>query len=294
MILSRIFICSLVFYQVLATEVDLEPWGEVTVSITKESPDTQTFTCSTQNEEDDQIGTFSWLLDSVEADTATQEVDAEIGFLSKFEYTPQLKDDNKQLTCQYNPQSGETGEASLTLKIQKHILPASPFILEPTKVGDPVKISLDMELYPLPENKNLVWVIEDSQQIEEKIELQPGQSDDSYKADELLSLEDNKYTATLTINALKQEDVQKKIYFLLKANEERKIEVEITMARDVDVPSDKRMGAGLWVIVVLVLVIILACIGYCVWQRWGRKRTTQEQDQEKGDFNQVPQTDAQK
>ena len=29
--------------------------------------------------------------------------------------------------------SGETGEASLTLKIQKHILPASPFILEPSK-----------------------------------------------------------------------------------------------------------------------------------------------------------------
>ena len=54
------------------------------------------------------------------------------------------------------------------------------------------------------------------------------------------------------------------------------------------------MGAGLWVIVVLVLVIILACIGYCIWQRWGRKRTTQEQDQEKGDFNQVPQTDSQK
>ena len=49
-----------------------------------------------------------------------------------------------------------------------------------------------------------------------------GQSDDSYKADELLSLGDNKYTATLTINALKEEDVQKKIYFLLKANEERK------------------------------------------------------------------------
>ena len=44
----------------------------------------------------------------------------------------------------------------------------------PHKVGDPVKISLNMELYPLPENKNLVWVIEDSQQIEEKIELQPG------------------------------------------------------------------------------------------------------------------------
>jgi hypothetical protein len=38
----------------------------------KESPDTQTFTCSTQNEGDDQIGTFSWLLDGVEADTATQ------------------------------------------------------------------------------------------------------------------------------------------------------------------------------------------------------------------------------
>ena len=56
----------------------------------------------------------------------------------------------------------------------------------------------------------------------------------------------------------------------------------------------QRMGAGLWVIVILVLVIILACIGYCVWQRWGRKRTTQEQDQEKGDFNQVPQTDSQK
>ena len=32
------------------------------------------------------------------------EVDAEIGFVSKFEYTPQLKDDNKQLTCQYTPQ----------------------------------------------------------------------------------------------------------------------------------------------------------------------------------------------
>ena len=44
----------------------------------------------------------------------------------------------------------------------------------PHKVGDLVKISLDMELYPLPENKNLVWVIEDPQQIEEKIELQPG------------------------------------------------------------------------------------------------------------------------
>ena len=31
-----------------------------------------------------------------------------------------------------------------------------------------------MELYPLPENKYLVWVIEDTQQIKEKIELQPG------------------------------------------------------------------------------------------------------------------------
>lgn len=44
-----------------------------------------------------------------------------------------------------------------------------------------------------------------------------GQSDDSYKADELLSLEDNKYMATLTINALKEEDVQKKIYFFAES-----------------------------------------------------------------------------
>ena len=54
------------------------------------------------------------------------------------------------------------------------------------------------------------------------------------------------------------------------------------------------MVKGYWVIVILVLLIILACIGYCIWQRWGRKKTTQEQDQEKADFQQVPQNDTQK
>ena len=44
----------------------------------------------------------------------------------------------------------------------------------PYKVGDTVKTSIEMDLYPKPEPRNLVWVIEDPQQVEEKIELQPG------------------------------------------------------------------------------------------------------------------------
>jgi len=303
LILSRLFLYTLVFYQVLGTEVDLDLFGEVTYSITKESPDAQTFTCTTEKDDSGQMGTFHWLLGDVEVESSLAVEDEEqTGYVSTFEYVGQLEDDEKQLTCQYIPANGgEIGDNSVTLKIQKHILPQSPYIVDtPYKVGDTVTTSIEMDLYPKPEPRSLVWVIEDPQQIEENIELQPGQVVGSYSASELVDLGGDKFTYGLTIDALKEEDVKKNIYFLLKAVEDRKVDVQITLAKDpievttVIPPKSTGMGAGLWVIVILVLLIILACIGYCIWQRWCRKKTTQEEDQEKGDFQQVPQNDSQK
>merc|ERR1712241_266114 len=298
---SRILISSLLVYQVLGTTLELDPWGEVTYSITEETIP-QIFTCSPDSDSEEEIGTFKWFLDGVEVKPAAEET------VSTYEFVGDLQDDNKDLKCQYTPKNGgDMSEASVTLKIQKHILPKSPFVLKSSsEVGTPVSINLDMELYPKPEGENVVWVIEDPQQVEEKIELLPGASNGRYSAGDLTNLEDNKYTSTLEIDSLTEEDVKKNIYFLLKANEDRRVDIEITMARvDWDTTpesitittekpgGDKRMGAGLWVIVVLVLLVILACIGYCIWQRWCRKSSSQEQDQEKGDFHQVPQNDTQ-
>ena len=44
----------------------------------------------------------------------------------------------------------------------------------------------------------------------------------AYSASELVDLGGDKFTYALTIDALKEEDVKKNIYFLLKADEERK------------------------------------------------------------------------
>ena len=101
------------------------------------------------------------------------EDEEQTGYVSTFKYVGKLEDDEKQLTCQYIPANGgEIGDNSVTLKIQKHILPQSPYIVDtPYKVGDTVTTSIEMDLYPKPEARSLVWVIEDPQQIEEKIEM---------------------------------------------------------------------------------------------------------------------------
>jgi len=300
LIFSRLFLCSLIFYQVLGTEVDfLDLYGDVTYSITKESSDTETITCTAEKDDSGQMGTFLWFKSDVEIDPVTEEgedPDEEV-YYSKYKYLLDLKDNDKELTCQYTPSNGgEMGEKSLKLKIQKHIIPQSPYVLETAyKIGDSVNIPIEMDLYPKPEAKNLVWIIEDPQQVEEKIELEPGQASGSYSASELVEIGDDKFTYRLIIDSLSEEDFKKNIYFLLKANTDRKVDVALTRdpieVTTVLPPKSTGMGAGLWVIVILVLLIILACIGYCIWQRWGRKKTTQEQDQEKGDFQQVPQND---
>ena len=45
------------------------------------------------------------------------------------------------------------------------------------------------------------------------------------------------------------------------------------------------MGPGIWVIIILVILIILACIGYFIWQKFFRKseQPQQTKDAEKGD-----------
>ena len=104
----------------------------------------------------------------------------------------------------------------MTLNIAKYILPQSPYFVQgQQKLNGQVIISLDLELYPEPESRDLVWVIE-SKTTGEKLELPPGSEDGRFKAD-FESLGNDKHQAILTIDPLLEEDVTKEIYFLIKA-----------------------------------------------------------------------------
>ena len=53
------------------------------------------------------------------------------------------------------------------------------------------------------------------------------------------------------------------------------------------------LGIGIYIIISLVVLIVLACIGYCIWQKYFREKEPEPktQDAEKGDYNAVPKSD---
>ena len=53
------------------------------------------------------------------------------------------------------------------------------------------------------------------------------------------------------------------------------------------------LGIGIYIIISLVVLIVLACIGYCIWQKYFREKEPEPktQDAEKGNYDAVPQSD---
>ena len=52
------------------------------------------------------------------------------------------------------------------------------------------------------------------------------------------------------------------------------------------------LGAGVYVIIILVILIVLACIGYCVYQKFYHKKDSENVDEnDKKQYNQVAQSD---
>ena len=52
------------------------------------------------------------------------------------------------------------------------------------------------------------------------------------------------------------------------------------------------LGAGVYVIIILVILIVLACIGYCVYQKFYHKKDPQNADEnDKKQYNQEAQSE---
>ncbi len=117
-------------------------------------------------------GSLTWSLGTVTQSNKPVSLDNadEDSVTDEFEYVPKVEDDGKDLVCRFTPKNAEAKEALLGLKIHKAIFPQSPVKVEKSET-DPFKITLDLELYPEPEDNQLIWVIE--QVDDDLIELRP-------------------------------------------------------------------------------------------------------------------------
>jgi hypothetical protein len=131
----------------------------------------------------DPVGTFRWTLGSqtVHNDDVYETISEEDGtttYAQVFNYQPKLDDDNQRLECVYTQvDSGMTHEPSihLDLHIQKHVLPSNPFVVAGTfNSGLPVRMPVTLKMFPEPKAEDVVWMIEDSANLENNIELGPG------------------------------------------------------------------------------------------------------------------------
>lgn len=288
-------------------DIDIEPWGDVELTITRSSTKQQPFKCSITDDESFQVGKVQWILEgNVQWEDENPEKSSdESSYESDFKYRPLIEDDGKSMQCKYIPEDGANAvSAEVTLKIVKHLLPMSPFVVPNTyDIGDTAKIELDLQLYPKPEDSDVKWVVENSQ-TGEKSEITPGQTQGKYNAMPLQNTQGNKYKAILEINDLNESDFTNSLYLSTKEDTE-KVKVQMSRAGQPPVvteppeeittvaPDAAGLGAGIWVIIILVILIILVCIGYCIWQKFFRKEdpqpTQDPKDAEKGVYTQAPQ-----
>ena len=175
----------------------------------------------------DPKGEFLWKLDGqvVNANLIEDKDFTEKSSLihsSTYTYSPKIEDNGKTLSCGYvQKPNGDLKETitELTLNIAKYILPQSPFVVNgQQKLNSPMKITLDLELYPEPESQNLAWVIE-TKSTGDKLEMPPGSEDGRFKAD-FENLGNDQHQAILTIDPLLEEDIAKDFYFLIKASDQ--------------------------------------------------------------------------
>ena len=71
-------------------------------------------------------------------------------------------------------------------------------------------------------------------------------------------------------------------------------EILTTLKPEPEIEDATGLGAGVYVIIILVILIVLACIGYCVYQKFYNKKEPENKpadENDKGKFSQVPQND---
>ena len=178
----------------------------------------QSLTCQAKGDPEPK-GKFQWKLDDQLIDSNLYPETDEIK--SVFQYEPKIEDNGKILKCIYHQYLGEDlkeTSTDLNLKIAEYILPQSPFMVDGTQeIGKLFKITLDLQLFPEPETRDLAWIIK-NKTSQEMLELQPNTAEGRYSSS-FENLDDNKYQAILNINPLQDEDLLKEIYFMIKANE---------------------------------------------------------------------------
>jgi len=268
-------------------------YGDMMFLITEDNSEETSFKCVAQNKPEPS-GKFQWTIggEIVKSASDPDEITATGDEISTFIYTPKVEDNDKQLKCVYlqeeNGQMSKTSsETEIVFRpISKQILPKSPFKLtEIFEVGSDAEIKLNLELFPGPDYDNYRWVIETDQTLE----LPSDQSTDKYES-KLKEVSDGQYQyeALLIIKNWQETDADSKYFFkVVNADGEKRIDIELPK------PQATGLGIGIYIIISLVVLIVLACIGYCIWQKYFREKEPEPktQDAEKGDYNAVPKSD---
>jgi len=288
-------------------------YGDMMFLITEDNSEETSFKCVAQNKPEPS-GKFQWTIggEIVKSASDPDEITATGDEISTFIYTPKVEDNDKQLKCVYlqeeNGQMSKTSsETEIVFRpISKQILPKSPFKLtEIFEVGSDAEIKLNLELFPGPDYDNYRWVIETDQTLE----LPSDQSTDKYES-KLKEASDGQYQyeALLIIKNWQETDAESKYFFkVVNADGEKRIDIElpkpqVSKPTEITVPTENTtttpepatgLGIGIYIIISLVVLIVLACIGYCIWQKYFREKEPEPktQDAEKGDYNAVPKSD---
>lgn len=263
----------------------LDAYGSITYYLTGSDISVENIICVAYPKPSPK-GKFIWelgndiLYDHVETETNENE---EISTLS---YIPKIEDSEKPLRCKYDQNNGailSQNPTPLQILVEKRILPQSPFkVDQPMEFGGRQEISLEMELNPTPTDKDIAWKIKEPSN--EPFYLRPGDSHDKY-ATEVDFLNGDKTVAKLYINNFSEQDLRNKYFLELKPGTADNLEVEVefkprsqpqvsTQAPDMTTEkiTTAGPGAGIYVIIILVILIILACVGYCIYQKFYNKK----------------------
>lgn len=290
-------------------------WGKVTMDIGADDRSSEDEEIVCEAHDASPGGKFVWMLDDSVLDNPNEIQEISPGeYEQTLSFKPKLSMHDKELICRYEKDDGfgnveEEFQAKITLKMQIQILPQSPVTVGPFNPDGPIKLPVDFQLFPPPKDENIVWSVEDGEDISN---ILPGQTDklEAYEASKIMNLGGNKYRSELTIKSPSEDETSKSHFLTIKSAENKRIDIAFSMSREaaptteyvIEVTTEaptSTMGPGLYVIIALVLLILVICICYCIWQKFFRKKDEAEprnktaDNEQQGDYRSVPQNDKQ-
>eukprot|EP00095_Tigriopus_kingsejongensis_P008031 maker-scaffold630_size122347-snap-gene-0.15 protein:Tk08031 transcript:maker-scaffold630_size122347-snap-gene-0.15-mRNA-1 annotation:"predicted protein" len=285
-------------------------WGTLTINADNIF-EKETVTCSVNSKAAE--GEFVWIIGDETLVNSNEVKSLGKGkYQQAFSILPYIKYDQKKIRCKYierDSSGGVVSEAEDSLKLNIN------FIGLPLKTNlgyydpsGPIELELEFKVYPKPDNDQIYWTIRNmSVDTEEKLPI--GTLMGRYEVMALEALAEPTYRSILKISNINEND-EKNSYALVVEHLGNKHSIPVTFSLQRDMESgslgfpyvltndsstekpivknsETQLGIGLMIVLGIVVLILLVCIGYCIYENCHKKQSQTVNNSQKGAYASV-------